>query len=454
MTESPSFDDLAQAEGKAAGSAQVPSLDTLAAWLSDPGPTPDDAREFVAALDAGLNHEQMAHVLETTPLEGAASLFASWPKGPRSNAAFTALVALDSSLLRGDLTGLPLVGPLVGWPPKMEFVKLALMMLSEVAQDKPDTPHPVGILIKAWISQPVSVAPETRQDSRILPVVKLRDRDRPLPALGGLPGNRKPHDLQLPLLPARDGLTVPILDLIDTAEGLPVAAQGRGAPLLSRATLYPLLAVAVGDRARPSVQLAFTVRDLRDMFWPNGWQKGRDWPILRHTLTKMRDVGLRDAGGGIWFPLGLRRLPHDAQGGPSLDDFVVIDVSMPPGAKDGPPVDLPALFQMGVTSGPTWRAYIGAHSLLWTPGKTRVVVPDSGGRWSWARDRNAYPVLTAAERRALAFGPADKKDRTRAAQDAPWDGLPGVVIEQAAIDAKTLVEGWRILPSETFGRPT
>ena len=86
------FSDLAQAEGTAVGSPQVPTLDTLAGWLSDPGPTCDDAKEFARGLDADLTQEQIAYVAEhdSTPLEGSARLFASWPEGPKSNTAFTA----------------------------------------------------------------------------------------------------------------------------------------------------------------------------------------------------------------------------------------------------------------------------------------------------------------------------------------------------------------------------
>ena len=55
----------------------------------------------------------------------------------------------------------------------------------------------------------------------------------------------------------------------------------------------------------------------------------------------------------------------------------------------------------GVGSGPGFRAYITAHTVTWLPGKTRVVIPYSKYR-TWARNLDAYPMLTRGDRRRLA----------------------------------------------------
>ena len=105
---------------------------------------------------------------------------------------------------------------------------------------------------------------------------------------------------------------------------------------------------------------------------------------------------------------------------------------------------------LGKTSGPKWRAYIAARSLIWLPGKTRRPVPGSNGRrFGWSRRRADYPVAILDDLRRLAFGDCDDAAyrRTRAAILAPWEELPGVEIEPAT-DPRTGVRGYRLLPTD------
>ena len=132
---------------------------------------------------------------------------------------------------------------------------------------------------------------------------------------------------------------------------------------------------------------------------------------------------------------------------PTLDDLVVLDLAPVPGSKDGSTVDLPFLTRQGVTSGPAYRAYIAARSLVWRPGKTRRPVPNEDW-YGWSGDPNDYPVLTFADLRRLAFGDGDAMHRTKAAIVAPWEHLPDVVIVPGAIDARTGARGYRVLPAE------
>ena len=324
----------------------------------------------------------------------------------------------------------------------------------EALPDDSRPPHPLAPLVAAWLldSSP-TVQLETRRDSAVLPVVHLSHvvnaSEAALMTLHGLSGGRAADSGQLPLWSVPDGgPMVPLLETLDAAEGLPIMAQGRGAPLLSRLVVYMGLAVNVEDRKLDAVRFSVTVRTLQNMLWPNGWQKGRDWPRLRNALLKARDVAFRDSHNGYWFPLQLQRLPDEGNGGPALDDLVVMIMSLPPGAHDGPPVQLPYLYKAGVKSGPRWRAYIAARSVLWTPGKTRIPVRYGA---AWAKDANKYPVLTRSDRRRLIFGPHDTSNRTAKAIDSPWDGLPGVVIDKDAQHPTTLEAGWRILPAERFG---
>ena len=115
-------------------------------------------------------------------------------------------------------------------------------------------------------------------------------------------------------------------------------------------------------------------------------------------------------------------------------------------------VDLAALNRLSVESSPRWRAAIAAHSIIWQPGVTRLPIPGRrgrpSGRWGWARDANAYPIVTLDDRRRLAFGARDSKNRTRREVNGAWSDLPGLTVaERSAVDPKTGAVGWRLLPA-------
>ena len=202
-------------------------------------------------------------------------------------------------------------------PPMFDLIN---MLWEDEDYDRPR--HPLAPLIDAWFQRPTmsEVEIETRKDSRILPVV----RDRKLPILGGLTRRRTLNDLQLPMLPNTKAPSVPLLNAVDAAVGLPIMARGRGAPLQARLFVYAALAVQLEDRKLPDVPLPLSVRTLRDMLWPNGWEKRHDWPRLREALFKARDVAIRDSDGALWFPLALAKLPPELDGGPDLDDVVLL----------------------------------------------------------------------------------------------------------------------------------
>ena len=92
-----------------------------------------------------------------------------------------------------------------------------------------------------------------------------------------------------------------------------------------------------------------------------------------------------------------------------LDDLVLLDVELPRRIAREPIIDVRELARLGVHSAPRFRAYIAARSVTWRSGKTRVVIPRPGGQRTWAADPEAYPVLTAADRRRLAFGAGDNR---------------------------------------------
>ena len=88
---------------------------------------------------------------------------------------------------------------------------------------------------------------------------------------------------------------------------------------------------------------------------------------------------------------------------------MLLDVEFPRRIAREPIIDVRELARLGVHSAPRFRAYIAARSVTWRSGKTRVVIPRSGGQRTWAADPEAYPVLTAEDRRRLAFGAGDNR---------------------------------------------
>ena len=294
--------------------------------------------------------------------------------------------------------------------------------------------------------QPVAVQPETRRDRRILPVVRPVEREAVLPALAGH-YELDPGAPTLPLFPSRPvAHRVPLLDLVDAA-GVPIMARGRGAPLPSRLHIGLLLAVRREDRGRESVRLALPLGHLIAALYPNGWKVGQHWPQLQATMEDAARFGFHD-GRGRWRAVALRYAPDR----PDLGAPVVFDIAFPPGAVTGPAVDLAALNRLSVESSPRWRAAIAAHSIIWQPGVTRLPIPGRrgrpSGRWGWARDANAYPIVTLDDRRRLAFGARDSKNRTRREVNGAWSDLPGLTVaERSAVDPKTGAVGWRLLPA-------
>ena len=299
---------------------------------------------------------------------------------------------------------------------------------------------------------PHEVLPESRLDPILPAVVTVQEhpaREAGRLAFGGIVEGRELPPAQLPLLPAAEGPRVPLLELSDW-RGIPTMARGRGAPLDLRLAVAACLLMPHASRASRG-RLTVTVRELRDFLFPNGWERRRDWPRTRDALYRANNYVIPGPfllGGRVvrdWLPF---KLWGGASEDAGLEDLVVIEVQLPPGSAHGPVIDRRELARLGVHSAPRFRAYIAAHSVSWRPGRTRVVVPRSGGRRAWSADATSYPILTAKDRRRLAFGDDDKGHRTRAQQDAAWEDLPGVEILTRQAATPDGQGGWLIVPEE------
>lgn len=298
----------------------------------------------------------------------------------------------------------------------------------------------------------VEVRPEHRPDP-ILPVVvesvsEAPERKAGRLAFGGIVEDRKSLPAQLPLLPRPEGPRVPLLELADY-RGIASMARGRGAPLDLRLAVAVCVLTPHAVRAAQG-QIAVTVRELRDFLFPNGWQRNRDWPRIQTALWKAHNYMLpgryewrgRTVCG--WVPFRLEGGVGDDAG---LDDVVLIEVKLPPGSSHGPIIDRDDLTQLGVRSAPMFRAYIAAHSVAWRPGVTRRPHPRNPDFHVWSADPANYLVLTRADRRRLAFGSHDKRNRTHAQQDAAWENLPGIEVVTRKASTPDGGRGWLVVPS-------
>ena len=320
--------------------------------------------------------------------------------------------------------------------------------------------HPFGPIVRAWLAlreQPVQ--PVRRKDKRLLAVHGQQPRERPerrrgVVMSGLLDGRPADGGGQLQLFP-RPRKDVLLLDLLD-ASGRPVLPKGgHGVPMASRLFVNAILAVGEEDRKLTNTPIDVTVRELRDMNYPNGAPNWRtmQWPALRAALEEADSYAVRlpegSPYGDGWYMLRLRNSLsglENARGLPDLDGVVRLDISFPPGSHAGPPIELPELQQLSVKSAPRWRAYIAALSLAWRPGKTRVPAGRRGFR-IWSRKVENYPLLTLEDRSQLAFGDDSAGHRTKDKINAAWRDLPGLVTleDEEHPDGN---KGFRIVPAE------
>ena len=180
-------------------------------------------------------------------------------------------------------------------------------------------------------------------------------------ALGAVAIDDPDDQAWLPGLEPSSSPLVPALPLVlwDGSGGLSMA-QGRGAPLALRLWIEALLAVPSGDRHWHATRVTCTLRDLLAGLWPNGsYRRGKDLPKLMSGLRLVDQARIPwENGRYLWRAVSLTSVPAS----PALDDRIVFDVSLPPGSGQGPLIHRPTLRRYGVESAPAYRAYL---SLCW-----------------------------------------------------------------------------------------
>lgn len=316
-------------------------------------------------------------------------------------------------------------------------------------------------LLAAAVDRLPPVVRATEHPNPLLPVVRVRgeapEREAGRLAFGGILDVGDPAPGQLALFPAPDGPRVALLELTD-AYGVPTMAQGRGAPL--ELAVYVGACILTPHHFRAGrARLVTTVRELRAFLFGARWKPTRgdrpgDWERVReaalHASSLWLPVPHPSGAPDLWRAVAVRKIPPADYDPSYLDREVIFDVELPPGAADGPPIDREELSRLRRVSGPRFRAYLAARSVVWRPGVTRVRHPGNR-RPIWTRDPSRYPVLTAEDRDRLAFGLGwedRRRKEGRRKADAHWERLPGCVVWTKRAATPDGRQGWRILPTE------
>lgn len=340
---------------------------------------------------------------------------------------------------------------------RQQAARWAVAALADVPET-PDSTTGLSLLAAAVERLPPVVRAERRSDP-LLPVVQSinesPERTAGRLAFGGILDTGDTPSGQLTMFPAPEGPRVALLELTD-AYGVPTMAQGRGAPLELAVYVGACILTPYDFRARRA-RLVTTVRELRSFLFgakwrprsaggdrPGDWQRVRDAAL--HASGLWLPVPHPTGAPDLWRAVAVRKIPPADYDPSHLGREVIFDVELPPGASDGPPIDRAELSRLRRVSGPRFRAYLAAQSVAWRPGRTRVPHPGNRRLRVWTGNADAYPVLTAVDRRRLAFGEADAKNRTRAEQDAAWEKLPGSVILTRKASMPDGRRGWRIVP--------
>ena len=423
-----------------------------------------DTKTANAEALAAVNADPVAMAERLAVLPWLADRLAEWPDpwesntpptvdgpdGPRVHPAWLASGAGDhlAQVRNADRMGVRNPKGL-----RRDAARWAVEKLADLPE-APDSTSGVSLLAAAIEELPPEAAAETRPDP-LLPVVQVSEspeREAGRLTFGGiLEAGERPPPGQLPLFPAPDGPRVPLLELVD-AHGVPTMVQGRGAPL-ELATYVAACIMTPHDLRATRGRIVTTVRELAGfLFGPGKWKPGPKgdrpghWERVREAALSAGRLWLPLDNGDLWRAVAVRRIPPADYEPGHLDRRIIFDIELPPGAAHGPEIDRADLSRLRRRSGPAFRAYIAAHSVAWRPGRTRVRHPRNPAFWLWSGDPGKYPVLTAADRRRLAFGDGDTRNRTRAEQDAPWEQLPGSVILTRKATTQDGRRGWLIVP--------
>ena len=270
----------------------------------------------------------------------------------------------------------------------------------EGREDKP--PHPLQPLVRAWLERPAKVESVTGNSPRLLPyglgLVTSKDESdtRTLALLSNL---AQGGQLRIPDFPDVDAVDVRLalpVRLFDLGVGQEKVYCNGAASLALRLFVFSLLALKVKDRGR-RVMFTVKLRDLLDRLYPNGrpspakyWLKLTEAAeLISGNAARIPWYDYERRTGGLWQAVTVRSIPRHKD---ALDDYVAIEVYLPPTARRGPPTS-PNLPAWGVKSARAYRLLLNLPAHWWVEGKT---FKPKGKRapWGMTLDADAYPVTT------------------------------------------------------------
>ena len=174
--------------------------------------------------------------------------------------------------------------------------------------------------------------------------------------------------------------------------GAPIYQGGGGAALPLRIWVEVVTAVRIEERERGRpIPIPFTLREMIEGQWPDGWQRNNQMPRLRRGMAdvdRLRfTVQLPNGGRTSWRAVGWTGIfPPDAR----LDDVAIAHVILPPGSSHGPKIHKPTLRRLGVKSAAQYRAALGMAYHWWDRAiKGRNILPY---RKQLLRDRYGNPA--------------------------------------------------------------
>ena len=424
-------------------SPESPRIPTAAQLLTD-----IDAEYMAVARQEYRTHFNQATILAFTQLTGVLDTDVSI-----GEAELPSTYELDEIAARLDLDAIHAI-----WETARE------------ASDEEPPKHPIAPLITAWQSR---TEPESRHTG-IYPGSFSVARTSALPLWADLdiqagespPSELVPTTAYLPgLQPTAPQLAAyPALREYDPNTGeLKDYRRTRGntpAPMQERLFLEMILSVKREDRAR-SIHHEVTVRNLRDWMYPNGWARGRNWPMIYEALRELPLAGF-EIGDGFFFPIqGLVWLPR---GIPTLDSKVVIAMSFPDQSASGPLMFRPATQALGLKSDALWRTFVQLQA-QWSAGaypshkRGKQRIP-SGYVRADSEARVRYRVFVPDELVRMWHGaelPHDLNPNTlrsmrQRARDA-FDTLEELGLCQIEKDVTDREgrKGWRIMPPKGWG---
>ena len=269
-----------------------------------------------------------------------------------------------------EITRITKDGILKGISDELGELHLRVMELENARDEISEESRPLSFLLpllQAWITEPGRRprVPEGRS-RRILPEplrqavstkpqlpastgARLGQLGRQTNGIGYLPGLEPPPGVVVPVLPLQVGQ---------------VSSTGAGAPITPRLWFGCQMAVSLDRRTGDNQVLQFTLREVRDWLWPNGWNRGRDLPRLIEGFRNLATMGIvwerRE-----WLLVRPISIPTENT---RLDDYLLLEATALPGSDRGPLIDTQVLWKLGAKGGVPWRIWIRL-AYLWDDAK-------------------------------------------------------------------------------------